>query len=102
MIRYKLTNEIGDEIEISLDSDDQNVAATPEFEGEEYAIAEVQAWLRQQSGAYGHVITEEITPTDLAFALSTLDAVERYQPEILEGEDLVNEFDPNISEDSFT
>ena len=102
MIRYKLTNDFGDEVEISLDTKDQNDFVPLVFAGDHLAVTDVQDWLFQQSGPYGHTIREVTSPADLAYALGAEEAIANYNPEILEGGKIVESFDPGIGDDEMT
>lgn len=66
------------------------------------AIADARDWILQQAGAYGHTIQEEATPADLAYVLSTDEAIANYNPEILEGEEIIESFDPGVGDDEMT
>lgn len=93
MIKYQLPI-LG--VIVSLDSDSPNESALIEYEGispENVAIA--RSYLSREYGAFGHLIKDACTPLDLDAAMRK-PAMQRYLPEIVEGEELVQRCRPNI------
>lgn len=81
------------EIIVSLSAESAHQRAELVFEGPQIAVAEVQAWLEWQYGAYGHLAFEGMSTTavDLAAALARPKAAALYQPKRFSGGELVQQ-----------
>lgn len=90
------------EVTIKLDSDKPNIAAPIQIEGLEVFVEDVRRILRTATGAFGHLIGEGTTPIDLHAAISNSSELAEYEPKIIEGEDLVKSYNPQIPKGSIT
>ncbi len=97
-MRYELTHPIFRDrtCQVSLASDDPNKGALLQFSGNGYAIERVRDILANSYGAFGHQIGDATTPIDLHYAMNNTKNLVEYQPQLLEGEDLVRSYDPGI------
>lgn len=94
MIRYKLNDNFdGTEAIVSLDARDPNEYAEIEYSGDKELTDTVRSWLSSAAGAFGHLIGERTTAIDLDAALKGTEA-ERFNPQLIEGEQLVAIYDP--------
>jgi len=97
MIKYKLRGDIT----VSLNSNDPNKSAKIQIEGDEEVVAMVRDRLLSSYGAFGHLIRETTTPIDLNAALKSGN-FRLFQPQIIEGAELVKVYDPKVPPDALT
>lgn len=81
---------------VSVDADRPNQTAAIAAEG--IAPEGFLNWLSERRGAFGHSIEDATTPIDLHYAIAT----SGFPFEVLEGEKLVEKYDPDIPEGAMT
>jgi len=102
MIKYQLNHGYDPTpIFISLPVTNGNTSALMEFEGDATTVAIAKFELLQQYGAFGHEMTEVTTGFDLSAALNSPGMV-RFNAKIVEGADIVRNYDPGIPDGSVT
>lgn len=101
MIQYKLTVFTVLPILISVDSDNPNKSAEIQYQGNQDGIDEIKPILESSYGAFGHLIGTVTTPIDLSAAMNSPE-IQQFKPELIEGDDLVKDYDPQIPEGSLT
>jgi|GEM_PF-2044325 len=99
-IRYRLS-WLEDEVIVSLDVKDPNEIAPIKYEGEAYLIKSVRLWLEKEDGAFGHIIGDRTCAIDLDAAMHS-DAMQQFEPELIEGGELVKSYDPGIPDGAVT
>ncbi|MBD2025236.1 hypothetical protein [Leptolyngbya sp. FACHB-711] len=87
--------------EVWVNSIDPNESAMIEFSGNQDWVEIIRDQLKRQYGAFGHLIGTSTTPIDLAAALRS-PGMARFQPELIEGAELVERYDPKIPKDAVT
>ena len=99
VIKYKVGVD-DNEVEVSIDVDGGNKFGAVNFTGNADSVALVRSLLSSAYGAFGHGINlESCSPIDLAAALGSMAT---FKPEILEGEDLVKDWNPGIPDGAVT
>ncbi len=102
MIKYQLTLGYSEtSIFISLPVTDGNSSALMEFEGGDMAVAKAKFELLNQYGAFGHKMGKVTTGYDLDAALNS-PGMARFSARILEGEEIVRNYDPGIPDGAMT
>jgi hypothetical protein len=103
MIKYQLTDPDTDkQVFISIDSDDPDVSGAIKYSGDAELIKLLELMISSSYGAFGHSIGDSTTPIDLDAALTIGNKFDKYNPEILEGEDLVKSYESNIPDGAMT
>jgi hypothetical protein len=100
VIKYLVTVE-QESVEIAINVSYPNEKAEIQYSGDKVAIALFSKWLGRQSGAFGHLIGQATSPIDLHCVLSKPEA-KQYQPQIIEGKELVKSYDPQIPDGAIT
>lgn len=101
MIRFELRVDQVVPVSVSLDADRPNQRAEIIYEGSDYAVGEVKPALRSCNGAFGHAIVDSTSPIDLDFAMRS-DKMQKFQPTLTEGAELVEVYDPEIPDGAVT
>lgn len=83
-------------ITVSLDADNPNEMADIAIAGDIPELFEY--WLSSQYGAFGHMIGDATTPIDLHYAIVS----SGFPFKVLEGEKLVEKYDPDIPDGAMT
>lgn len=91
MIRFSLSNGVI----VSLDSDDPDLSAIISYEGQPIMIESVRRELESSYGAFGHLITDATTPADLHAAMRK-EPMTRFNPQLIEGDNLIPSYKQNI------
>jgi hypothetical protein len=99
MLIYQLTTPAGT-VQVSLNSLSSQESSEILFEGNPEAIAPVRRWLKFEYGAFGHMIGDHTTPTDLDFAMQS-DRAAAFSPQRLEGAELIN-YQPGLPDESLS
>jgi len=97
MILFRLSEGV----EVSLDSAEPNKYAPIQFAGDESAVRRVRDRLLTQYGAFGHALEETTTPIDLDAAMKS-EGMAEFSPQIVEGAEMVQVYDPGIPEVAVT
>lgn len=101
MFVYQLTVD-GSEVTISLKSNHPDKSADIEIKGDAEPVAKVRTWLRSQCGMFGHTIDIRRTaPIDLSAAMHGKSA-KQFKPKLLEGADIVKNYESPIPEGSLS
>lgn len=100
MIRYRLGLPEGQVI-VSIAANNGNHSGLIQYEGEAEAIEVLKEELPLLCGAFGHLIGDTTTPIDLDAVMHKPD-MQRFTPELLEGAELVERYDPGIPEGAIT
>lgn len=91
-----------DDVVLSLESATKNQPAPLKIEGNPQNVARVRELLDGAYGAYGHIFDIEMTaPLDLYFAAKNYLDTE-FTPLIVEGAELVSDYNPGIPEGDIT
>ena len=111
MIQYKITANNA-EVIVTVNSNNPNLSAEVQYEGDPELLEIVKMWLPDAFGAFGHLIGESTSPIDLDAAIkkgppafsqyNLLRFMPDYKWELLVGADLVKSYDPGIPEGAFT
>lgn len=96
MLKYQLRGAI-----VSLDSSSPNQSAEIQYQGLPATVAEIKRTLSSSYGAFGHLIGNSATPIDLDAAMKS-ERMKPYNPKLMEGEDLVQKYDPEIPPGAIT
>lgn len=100
MIKFRL--QIGEaSVEVSIAVDDGNKTGIIEYEGDADIVELLRDLLAFEYGAFGHLIGSATTPIDLDAAMKS-PALAQWQPELIEGAELVASYDPGIPEGAVT
>ena len=89
-------------------SNDPNLSAEVQYEGDPELLEIVKMWLPNALGAFGHFIGESTSPIDLDVAIKKgprpllLKFMPDYRWELLAGADLVKIYDPRTPPGAFT
>ena len=97
MIKYSFRTASG-EGTVWLECSDPNQRELLQYDGQ---FLEFQEWLSSQSGAYGHLIKSATSPVDLHYALLSPSA-QQFAPELIEGAELVQSYDPELPPGAIT
>lgn len=89
-------------VEVWVDSDEPNTPAKIEWSGEEFVVEDFRKKLRYAHGAFGHLIGTSASPIDLHAALMQEPLKSELRPELLEGAELVERYDPGIPDGAKT
>lgn len=100
MIRYRLELPEG-AVTVSIASNDGNTTDQIIYEGEAEAIEALKDELPVLTGAFGHLIGSATTPIDLDAAMQRSE-MQAYKPELLEGRELVQRYNPGIPDGAKT
>lgn len=93
--------QFSDETTVSLSVTDGNESGKQNWEGDEFAVKGYRFMLQDAYGAFGHTLgTEFATPIDLHYAVFT--KLAEFDPQVVEGADLVETYDPGIPEGAVT
>lgn len=98
MIRYELRAV---DVIVSVNSSNPNTSAAIAFQGAPEKVERVRSRLSLCSGAFGHLIGESTTPIDLHAAMNQPE-MQQYLPVLVQGTELVQNYDPDIPGDSVT
>lgn len=98
-MKYKL-NYPGPVI-VSLDVIAPNSKSVITYKGDQELVDIVKPVLESSYGAFGHKIGSSTTAVDLDAAMMKPD-MQQFRPEIIEGQELVNVWDPGIPDGSVT
>lgn len=98
MIKYLLRRL---NVIVFLESDDPNASAAIQCEGDAERVEVARYYLSAQYGAFGHLIGSATTPIDLDAAILS-PKMQEYRPELVEGAELVEKYDPGIPEGAIT
>lgn len=99
MVKYRLMYMGVSSVEVSIDSDDPNAPAKLQYSGDDAPTYFVRTWLESQAGIFGHLIGLSTTAIDLKSALSSPQAKEQFQPQLIEGQEVLNKWKPFQAED---
>lgn len=100
MIKYKLSDLFeGTEAIVSLPVSKLNEYAAIQYSGDKDLVSSVRSWLPSETGAFGNLIGERTTAIDLDAAMKT-DAARQFDPELIEGQRLVSNYDPQVPDDA--
>lgn len=81
-------------VTVSIVSNSPNESAVIEYSGDyDVLLDAVKAQLPWQYGAFGHLIGSSCTPIDLDAAMRAL-AMQEFEPEVIEGANLVQIYNP--------
>lgn len=98
MVKYFIDVN-GSQVMVFLDTDNPNETVDLEFSGQEDKVTLIKNWLSNQYGAFGHLIDDTTNPIDLDAALI---GQSEYKAEMLEGENVIAEYNPRIPESANT
>ena len=89
------------ETSVTLSVANGNESAPQEWNGDEDIVKAYRFLLRDAYGAFGHKLgTEFATPIDLHYAIFT--NLADFDPQVVEGAELVETYDPGIPEGAVT
>ncbi|MEH1789643.1 MAG: hypothetical protein V7L23_29835 [Nostoc sp.] len=97
MFKYQLINEVIVVLNVTSGNEKSKII----YEGDLDSIAVIRNFLETSYGAFGHIIGDATTPIDLHYAFSSKQA-QQFQPKLLEGEDLVKSYNPEIPDNAVT
>jgi hypothetical protein len=98
VIKYEVN--VGDNIIfISLNTSSPNERAVLIYEGDSSGIGNFKTFLENTYGAFGHTIGETTTAIDLHYTMSNQ---QQFQAKIVEGQDLITKYDPEIPDGAVT
>jgi hypothetical protein len=93
--------QFNDETTVSLFVTDGNESNEQVWEGDEFAVQNYRFLLQNAYGAFGHSFdTEFTTPIDLHYAV--MSNLADFNPQVVEGAELVESYDPGIPEGAVT
>lgn len=102
MIQYKLSDVFeGTEAIVALDASKPNEYAAIQYSGDEELVNTARSWLTSATGAFGNLIGKRTTAIDLDAAMKT-DAAKQFDPQLIKGQRLVNNYDPDIPKDAIS
>lgn len=107
MLRYRL-NSMGGPLTLELDTQNPNESVPIAISGDATLTRSFRRWLSKQLGAFGHPLGDSngtvyrVSPIDLSASLQSEDAVVTWYPELLEGGEMIERFDPDISANAVT
>jgi hypothetical protein len=87
MLKYKLVMG-GGEFFVVLNVERSNQVSEILYEGDALGCQYIQFNLSSQTGMFGHLISTATTPVDLDAAMRSIE-MQRFNPELIEGEELV-------------
>jgi hypothetical protein len=93
-LKYKLRIG-GKDFFVSLDVEELQQSAPIIYEGASLGCDYIRSILRNQTGAFGHLISNATNPIDLYAAMMSAD-MQRFNPELVEGSELVENYDSQI------
>ena len=98
MIKYEV--KAGNStISVSLNTNYPNERALLIYEGDDSAVSKFSNFLENAYGAFGHTIGQAATPIDLHYAMSNQ---QQFQAKLIEGQDLVKKYNPEIPDGAVT
>lgn len=100
MLEYQVIVN-GDRLNVSLDTTNPNERAQLTYQGSKEAISSFRPWLSRRTGAFGHLLKEATTPIDLHYVMNSSTAV-KYSPVLVNGNDIVQKYDPQIQANEVT
>lgn len=102
MLRYKITINRLLSGELELPSDNPNRLAALEYKGSDRFVEALQGLINASYGAFGHLMSASgTTPIDLDCVLCKLRQQGKVAEfELLEGRELVKNYDPGIPRDA--
>lgn len=93
--------QLNDETTVSLAVTDGNESDEQNWEGDEFAVKGYRFLLQNAYGAFGHSFDPEFaTPIDLHYAVFT--NLADFNPQVVEGAELVETYDPGIPDGAVT
>ena len=98
MIKYKVKVE-NKTIYVSLDTNSPNESAVLIYEGDKSVVSGFREFLENTYGAFGHTIGQVTTPIDLHYAMSSQ---QQFEARLVEGQNIVKKYDPEIPDGAMT
>jgi hypothetical protein len=86
-------------IYVSLNTKYPNEKALLTYEGDTKTISKFKEFLENSYGAFGHTIGKATSAIDLHYAMSNQ---QQFEARLLEGENLVKKYDPEIPDGAVT
>jgi hypothetical protein len=83
------------EFSVSLEVEESQKFALIIYEGDSLGCDYIRSVLRNQTGAFGHLISNSTNPIDLCVAMMSAD-MQRFKPELVEGSELVENYNSGI------
>ncbi|MBO3459960.1 hypothetical protein G7B40_040245 [Aetokthonos hydrillicola Thurmond2011] len=98
MIKYEIKAK-NDTIYVSLNVNSPNERALLTYEGDQDVVSGFKEFLENAYGAFGHTIGQATSAIDLHYAMSNQ---QQFQARLIEGQDLVTKYDPEIPDGAVT
>ncbi|OKH14834.1 hypothetical protein NIES592_08125 [Fischerella major NIES-592] len=98
MIKYEVKT-VNSTIYVSLNTKYPNERALLNYEGDSSTISNFRQFLENAYGAFGHTIGQATTAIDLHYAMSNQ---QQFEARLIEGQDLVTKYDPEIPDGAVT
>lgn len=84
-------------VEVSIDSESPDLAAPIQYSGDGELIDLIRLLIEKQYGIFGHQIGSATTPVDLNHVMLH-PSISRFQPQIVDGAEMVRRYKTNIPE----